>query len=315
LNAPIAFLLLAATVATALHQDGLADNPWPIYVPSDFQHSRIGRIPPQSNPASSAIIWSTPVNISNSAGTSRVRCPSIDLDDALHVVWEDDSSGNYEIYYITKPTGGVWSTPANISNNSNASQRAVIATDTEGTLHVLWDDWNPGYWDIFYTSKTSGGTWSSPINISNNSGWSWSANLAVDSKGGLHAVWTDTTFGNWAILYASKPKGGAWSSPIVVPNNPGGSEWAAIAIDNNDTLHMVWENDASGNWEILYTNKPKGGSWSMPVNLSNSPVDSLGAAIAIDVTGTIHAAWFEYPPGKWGYAGQGDILSTVIKFH
>ena len=214
-----------------------------------------------------------------------------------------------------KPTGGVWSTPANISNNPGDSQRAVIATDAEGTLHVLWDGWNPGYWDIFYTSKPSSGFWSSLINISNNGpGWSWSANLAVDSEEGLHAVWTDTASGNWDILYASTPKGGAWSSPIVVPNNPGGSEWAHLSIDSSDTLHLVWQNNASGNLEILYAKKLKAGSWSMPVNLSNSSGDSWDAAMAIGADGTLHVAWFDYTPGNWDIyytmKPSGDTWST-----
>ena len=61
-------------------------------------------------------------------------------DGTIHVVWQDDSSGNREIFYTQLPPGGTWSTPENVSNNSGSSEAlhrrlAEVDPATAGRLH------------------------------------------------------------------------------------------------------------------------------------------------------------------------------------
>ena len=61
-----------------------------------------------------ALAWTTPINISNTSGASRFASMAIDDGDNIHVVWEDETSGNIEILYCFN-NGINWSFPQNIS--------------------------------------------------------------------------------------------------------------------------------------------------------------------------------------------------------
>jgi hypothetical protein len=88
--------------------------------------------------------------------------------------------------------------------------------------------------------------------------------------------------------------------PVNVSNNPGRSENPSIAVDSNNTVHLVWHDDAPGNEEIFYSYKPESGNWSNPVNISNNAQSSRYPCITIDKTNVIHVAWQDYgPSGHW----------------
>lgn len=50
------------------------------------------------NSSNGGVTFGQTINISNNRGTS--ECPSISIsNNKLHIVWEDDTLGNHEIYY------------------------------------------------------------------------------------------------------------------------------------------------------------------------------------------------------------------------
>ena len=235
----------------------------------------------------------TPVNISNTSGGS--FWPAVAIDDAgnPHVVWHDQSPGNKEIYYVTKPDGGPWSTPVNISNTPQRSFWSTVAIGSGGTVHVLWGDDTPGNGEILYASKPSGGSWSTPANISNDLGSSYRPDIAIDDEDTLHVVWHDDTVGNYEIYYASKPTIGLWSDPTNISGSPTDSAQPSTAIDSNGTIHVVWD-EGDG---IYYAKKPSDGFWSTPTELPSSPGSSGGPAIAIG-DDILHVVWRDWTPGN-----------------
>ncbi len=220
--------------------------------------------------ALAAATWASPVNVSNTSGSAGIPGLAIDSSGGLHVVWYDDTPGNSDILYSTKPSGGSWSSSVNISNNSGGSGIPRIAIDGSSGLHVVWFDDTPGNFDILYSTKPSGGSWSDPVNVSNNSGDSGYPGIAMDGSGGLHVVWSDDTPGNLDIFYSTKPSGGSWSTSVNISDNLGNSKYPAIAIDSSGGLHVVWHDNTPGNYDIFYSTKPSGGSWSTSVNISDN---------------------------------------------
>jgi hypothetical protein len=69
----------------------------------------------------------------------------------VHVVWEDDTPGNPEIYFRESNDGGAtWATVENRSNNSGNSLNPSIAVDGANP-YVVWSDDTPGNPEIFIT--------------------------------------------------------------------------------------------------------------------------------------------------------------------
>jgi hypothetical protein len=293
-------------------------------------------------------IWAPSQNLSGNAGIS--RDPSIAVDGSnIHVVWYDDSPGNYEIFYKRSADGGVtWSSEQNLSNNSGHSYVHSIAVDgsnvhvapynailgsseifykrstdagltwsseqnlsnNEGgslwptiavsgsNVHVVWEDYTPGSSDILYKQSTDGGiTWSSEQNLSNDPSGSGSCFIAADGSN-IHVVWYDQTSGNREIHHKRSTDGGtSWATFQNISNNTGYSSSPSIAVDGNN-VHLMWHDDTSGNFEILYKQSTDGGvAWSLEQNLSNNLGSSFRPVIKADGN-NIHVVWHDSTPGN-----------------
>lgn len=239
--------------------------------------------------------WSKPVNISNE---TQGRTPAIAIDHIgnPHVVWRGAIWGDRaEDIFYSRWDGISWSKPFNISKTGKGSSRPAVAIDSLGNLYVVWSDASPGSYDIFYR-RWNRTNWSNSINISNNAGTSLEPKMVTDNSGNIHVVWEDTTPGNSEIFY-SHWNGTGWSNPVSVFNPTGDSHYPAIAIDPLGSIHVVWhDNTLGGNWNIFYS-RSNGAVWSKPINISNNPRGSTGAAIAIDPLKNIHVFWGGYNSG------------------
>ncbi len=253
----------------------------------------------------------------------------------VHVVWEDQTIGewgtDHEIMYANY-TGSSWSNSTVISDdftgwNTGDSHRPSIATDSNGDVHVVWNDntngpWydSVGDWEIMYVNYTSSG-WSNATVISDDfTGWndqgSYWPDIAVDKNDNLHVVWEDWTDGEWGtdreIMYVNYTSSG-WSNATVISDDFTGwnndtSNYANIAIDIYGNLHVVWEDFTVGEWgsdhEVMYVNYTSSG-WSNATVISDdftgwNTGDSHRPSVATDNNGDVHVVWNDGTDGTWG---------------
>jgi len=197
--------------------------------------------------------WSAVRRLTWTSGYS--RDPAIGASQAIHVVWTDNTPGNSEVYYKKSTDGGTtWSVIKRLTWTSGDSYAAAIAGDAGDTVHIVWKDQALGNAEVYYKKSTDGGTtWSVIKRLTWTSGDSYAPALARDSNDILRLVWHDSTPGNYEIYYKSGPEGGtAWSASQRVTWTLGESAWPAMAIDSDNNIHIVWQDDTSGNKEIYY---------------------------------------------------------------
>ena len=191
--------------------------------------------------------------------------------------------------------------PKNISSNSGYSHVPVIAIDSAGNINVVWYDKTPGNYDIFYSrSENNGGTWTQPVNLSNNAGNSYDPTISTDSAGNINLVWADETPGNLEIFFTrSENNGGSWAQAKNISSNAGQSYGPDIVTDSAGNINVVWQDETPGNLEIFFTrSENNGGSWTQLVNLSNNAGNSTYPAIATDSAGNINLVWADETPGN-----------------
>jgi hypothetical protein len=146
-------------------------------------------------------------------------------------------------------------------------------------------------------ATAQGQAFSPPKNISNNTDYSFTPQVAVDDVGNIYAVWQDDTATNSNILFSRSIDGGAtFSPPLNVSQSSGSSFNPLISVDRQvDGIHInvVWINDAPGNNDVFFSRSTNGGdTFSAPLNLSNDPADSLSPQLAVDGTGkNINVVW------------------------
>jgi hypothetical protein len=88
-----------------------------------------------------------------------------------HVVFQNGSSSGAEIYYA-RLEGSQWINQNISASGSVGSQNPAFASDGGNNLFVAWDENIGGHDILFKTSSNGGQTWSTAINLTNNSGLS-----------------------------------------------------------------------------------------------------------------------------------------------
>ena len=95
----------------------------------------------------------------------------------------------------------------NISDNGGRCIYPSLYLDNSGNPHIAWEEDTSGNTDIYYL-KWNGSAWvdadgsgQESINISNNSGYSISPSLYLDTSGNPHIAWRDDTSGNYEVYY------------------------------------------------------------------------------------------------------------------
>ena len=144
-----------------------------------------------------------PINLSNNNGDSSV--PQIAVSgNNVYVTWQDTTPGNVDIFFaVSNNNGTSFGTPINLSNNTGFSFAPQIAT-SGNNVYVTWDDDTPaGSRDIFFAASNNNGTsFSTPINLSNNTGHSFLPQIAAIGSN-VYVTWQDDTpAGNDDIFFA-----------------------------------------------------------------------------------------------------------------
>jgi hypothetical protein len=167
-----------------------------------------------------------------------------------------------------------------------------IAADNSGNLFVVSDcdgGTPPEVGQYFYfITKPAGGAWSIPQAIIDSAE---DAHIAVDGNGIVHVVWQGTVDGVTNILYSARGTDGLWSSPLQISTGFG-SKWSpAIAVDGENTVHVVWVWQTGT--QIFYTYKPDGEDWTTPVSIYSITHDCEHPDIAADDEGNLIVVWLE----------------------
>ena len=143
--------------------------------------------------------WMSSCRLTWTSGDSWFPDIASDPYSTLHLVWEDLTPGNWEVYYKNSTnSGSTWSTSRRLTWTSGTSWYPAIAAGPTGNLHLIWQDDTPGGIDIYYmASPDAGASWTSPQRLT----WTFNAGypaLAVDPSGNVHVVYN---IGNTDIYY------------------------------------------------------------------------------------------------------------------
>jgi hypothetical protein len=201
--------------------------------------------------------WSAVKRLTWTLDYSGALAVAINSNNHIHIVWHESTGGDAEIYYRKSTDGGAaWGAVKRLTWSSGFSLAPAIAIDSGKTIHVVWDDDRPGNSEIYYRKSSDGGaTWSAAKRLTWTSDTSSFSVLAIDSSNALHVIWRDHTPGNYELYHRRGAAGGAtWDIPQRLTWNSGSSMNPAMAIDSGGTIHVVWDDDTPGNYEIYYKN-------------------------------------------------------------
>jgi len=193
----------------------------------------------------------------------------------LYIAWDDNTTGNYEVYFVKSTDGGnSFGKVVNISNNLGLSGRPSIAA-YNGNVYVVWHDNSTSNYEVYFAKSTDGGnSFGKSINLSNNAGRSVFPNIAVSTNNTLYVSWKDNTNNprqNQILHFAKSTDGG--NSFINRPVNLAREDVLgipAIAASEKTNLYIIWAANFTGNYVIHFTHSTdSGNTFSDPVNLTS----------------------------------------------
>jgi N-acetylneuraminic acid mutarotase/phosphoribosylformylglycinamidine (FGAM) synthase PurS component len=221
-----------------------------------------------------------PAGIAISTAANDQQCPKIAFDGTNYlVVWQDNRSGNWDIYGTRVSAGGGVLDPSGIaiSTAANNQQYPKIAFDGTNYLVVWGDDRSGSSLDIYGTRVSMGGSVLDPSGIAISTGAQEEFRPAIAFGGTNYlVVWID--YRNGFALYGSRVSvGGVVLDTVGIWISPGASEPgdADVGFDGTNYL-VVWEDDRSGigTGQIYGARVSVGGSVLDPAAIAISTVSN-----------------------------------------
>ena len=245
-------------------------------------------------------IWGADVRLTNYLGNSSFADISV-LDSVIHVVWYDNRDGTASIYYKRSTDGGVsWGSEVAIKSGSGGANSASIAI-SGSDVYVTWADYRDGNLEIYYKHSTNAGDiWGSATRLTYNPANSQLPRMVI-SASIVHVAWYDARDGNYEIYYKRSTDGGlTWGVDTRLTNASGNSKTITMLVSGS-LVHIAWQDDRNGNYEIFYMCSMDGGlSWSSDTLLVNNNV-TMSERPSIALSGdAVHLIWQDKRDGPNG---------------
>jgi len=175
---------------------------------------------------------------------------------SLYISWTSFSLGGIKLTKSTN-SGVNWSTPSNVSDQTNSVQGSDICISKNGQVNVVWLGFSTNA-DVTFDRSTNGGTsFQTDIVVSTGefpNGLPNNVNtfptIAVDNSSGPRSGWlyiafADNRNGDCDIFLTKSTNNGVnWSAPVRVNNDPIGNGklqyWPTIAVNETGNLAILF---------------------------------------------------------------------------
>lgn len=244
-----------------------------------------------------------------------INRPTIIADSAggLHLFWAIVSPPEESAIFYMYGDGQTWSNPVDIlvgPNRTQTNSNASVALDSQGFLHVIWQNSGLYYSRAHLSQAGTALGWSTPELIAPSSLFNA---LFVDHDGMLHVAFTTGDASNdvfYTRLDRDMPR---WSDPIQVSqtDNDQATGNPAILVTPDGALHIAWGSfQKPQGWPPTGTfyarSLDNGESWQDVVQLG---ADSQGVPALFGLNTSLHLVWLRSLPGRF-YSISDDNGAT-----
>jgi RHS repeat-associated protein len=194
--------------------------------------------------------WGTDLRVTDNT-VSRKFTPDVAVgaDGTAYAVWEDDRSGNMDIWFSTLPAGSsTWTANVKISDDpgTTAQYDAQIGISAAGDLIVIWQDDRVPNTEVRMRRRLAGqSNWQASTVASDAASIPVSLALGVRGDGNAFAAWQDArgpSYNIWGADYTFATN--TWSVPEMVSDDPATTAQMrpAAALSMNEVA-VAWRDD------------------------------------------------------------------------
>jgi PKD domain-containing protein len=283
-----------------------------------------------SAPAWAAPTWLPATSLSSPGQDATETQVGVDAQGDSVAVWQRaDGSGNNVVQAAVRPAGGAWQpTPTNLASCYFFPATPRVAVDARGDAVAVWRCLSKagGYDDTEASVRPAGGTWGTPVQLSDTDAGAQTPQVAIDAHGDAVAVWDRVSGATTQVESSTEPAGGSWQPEVSLSDATGSAGSPDVALAPNGAASVVWLSDDGPGVVTQAASRPAGAAtWGPPVNLSNPGSGGIGQ-VATTPQGEVIAVWpsgadstvqgaVRSPAGVWGsptdISASGEAVENV----
>jgi hypothetical protein len=253
--------------------------------------------------------WSGPIDISVPGKNAQAPQVAVDHNGDAAAVWVRSDGSNNIVQVATRPAGGSWSTPMDLSQGGQDADSPRVALDASGDVFVAWDRYD-GSNDRLQVAVDTGGMWGATQTLSVAGKSANLYDLKVNSAGSAMAAWDlyDAS-GNYVIQVATYAAG-TWDAPQSLSDPTGQGAAPSLALDSAGDATVAWEERAPDlKFVIQSSSRTAGGSWTTPQTVSAEAANN--PLVTEDNAGNTTIAWDLLAGQTYSVQAKTDGLAVV----
>jgi hypothetical protein len=134
---------------------------------------------------------------------------------------------------------------------------------------------------------------SAPVRISDDNGDDEDPSVMLARDGRFYVAWSSKRQDGVNIYIKSSEDGRTWSAEERVTIGPGEDYYPSLAQTRDGTFHIAWfrlEREQA-DMDIWYSRSQDARTWSIPVQITNSPKLEWAPSILADSSDALHIVW------------------------
>lgn len=254
------------------------------------------------------VTWDTIIRLTtNSAsqvtGYSGQHSVAVDASGDVHVVWLDQRSVPYQIWYRRYDAAtSIWLAETTLTTQQANCSRPGVACDSAGNIHVVWHvgTWNPlgvGVWSKRYNATTHHWRADTLIDSTGTSQPQQYPSVAcAPGTGDMDVAWfrlPDTGMYTQVFLRERHPTTG-WDSTVQASSAAVSHDQVSVAAGPNGAVAVAWVGkDFGDDYNQVYCRRRVAGVWQGAELVSDIPLSltQYSPCVTIDRKGAVHVVW------------------------
>ncbi len=261
--------------------------------------------------------WSAPTDLSSADFEARDPEVAVDPAGEAVAVWLQYDGTNDIAQAASRPAGGGWSAPTDLSAVGFEAYEPEVAINPAGDATAIWAREDGADLIAQAAARPAGGSWGPPTDLSAAGADALEPQVAIDPAGEAVAAWWRSSLTEQIVQATAKPAGGSWATPteLSVPGQE--ALRPRIAIDPVGDAVAIWENyEGAADHVVQASTRPAGGGWATPTDLSTLSHEYGRPEVAVDADGDAVAAWEHYDGTRYaiqaaGYDAAGPQLRRL----
>ena len=211
------------------------------------------------------------------AGESQV---AVDSAGDVTAVWTRFDGSNTVIQSSSRPAGGAWGAPVDLSKPGFDATGPRIAVDANGNAVAVWRRFD-GFDQIAQAAlRLPSGAWLPPVDISAAGENAESPEVTPAPGGGAIAVWSRFDGTDVVVQVSDMSGDGAWSPALDLSGAGGDAVEPQVAADLSGNATAIWSRQDGSGTVVQASSRVGSGGWSAPVDVSGKGADAIEPQVA-----------------------------------